>query len=61
MLIDLILGAVATAICYWPGWLVLRVLTVGRYPQPKGVEHNTGLVITFGMGVFIVTLGLIYS
>jgi hypothetical protein len=61
MLIDLILGAVVTAIFYWPGWLVLKILTVGRYPPPKGLEHNTGFVITFGMGVFIVTLGLIYS
>lgn len=61
MLIDLILGSILAAIFYWPGWLVLRILTVGRYPPAKGVEHNAGFVITFGLGVFIVTLGLIYS
>jgi len=60
-MIELILAPLFAAIFYWPGWLVLRVITIGRYPPAKGIEHNTGFVITFGMGLFVVMLGLIYS
>lgn len=61
MLIDAILGALAAAIFYWPGWLALRIVTIGHYPPPKGVKHNTGFVITFGMALLIAALGFIYS
>jgi len=25
---------------YWPGWLILRVLTLGKYPPPQSQPHN---------------------
>jgi len=25
---------------YWPGWLILRVLTLGRFPPPLSQTHN---------------------
>lgn len=25
---------------YWPGWLILKILTFGAYPPPKSREHN---------------------
>ena len=31
---------------YWPGWLALRVITLGRYPPQAPTPHNQYLVAT---------------
>jgi len=60
-MIEFILAPLLAGIFYWPGWLLLKILTIGRYPPATGVDHNIGFVITFGMAAFIVVLGIIYS
>ncbi len=30
------------AIFFWPGWLVLNVLTLGRYPRVRRPDRNIG-------------------
>lgn len=40
-------------IFYWPGWLLLRLLTFGRYPPQDGGQHNR-----FAVGLFAITLAL---
>jgi hypothetical protein len=37
-------GLAVAAIFYWPGWLALRVFTLGRYPRNDGkrVPHIEG-------------------
>jgi hypothetical protein len=38
-------------IFYWPGWLLLRLITYGRYPPRGAVKHNR-----FAVGLFAFTL-----
>jgi len=62
-LIDLffyrLVGAVIQALFYWPGWLLLRILTVGRYPPKQGVEHNRFAIAVFAMVAIICLLEVI--
>jgi hypothetical protein len=39
-LIDFIVEMVVVPVGYWPGWLVLKVITLGKYPPPKPKAHN---------------------
>ena len=43
-------------IFYWPGWLMLRILTLGHYPPNQAVQHNRGGVTFFAIVVLIVTV-----
>ncbi len=53
-------GSLLATVFYWPGWLLLKALSFGRYP-PKGAKHNVGFVITFGLAICIVAVGIIFS
>ena len=35
-----ILGTLIEKLFYWPGWALLRIITVGHYPPARGVPHN---------------------
>ncbi len=37
---DFILEVLLIGVFYWPGWLILRVLTLGKYPPPRPQSHN---------------------
>ena len=44
-------------IFYWPGWLVLRGLTIGHYPPQEAAaeaEHNKEFVAFIGLLAFLV-------
>jgi|SoiMethySBSTD1v2_1073268.scaffolds.fasta_scaffold980230_1 hypothetical protein len=47
----------AFVLFYWPGWLALRVVTLGRYPPRRPVQHNRVLVSAIGAAA-IVLFGL---
>ncbi|WP_211097339.1 hypothetical protein [Herbaspirillum sp. ST 5-3] len=49
-----ILGEVVVATFYWPGWLILRALTFGRYPPEKSKLHNKEFVAIFGLAAILV-------
>lgn len=34
---------------YLPGWLLLRLLSFGRYPPPRGEPHSEELVALAGI------------
>ena len=36
-------------IFYWPGWLILRTLTLGRYPPRRSNPHSEEFVATMGL------------
>lgn len=59
-LIEIALRVVAEVIIvgifYWPGWLLLRIITVGRYPPPIGKPHDQMAVGSFGFCVFPIVL-----
>ena len=59
--LQIIVEGILVGIFYWPGWLVLRIVTIGRYPPPKGINHNEELVAVCGLAVLIAILGFIYS
>lgn len=35
-----VLGAIVYAVFYWPGWLILKIVTFGHYPPAQTVKHN---------------------
>jgi hypothetical protein len=39
---------------YWPGWLVLRIITLGRYPPLKDEPHSKEFVAAFGFCTILV-------
>lgn len=47
-------------IFYWPGWLFLRTVTLGRYPQIRDVGHSETFVALVGFTVPLVLLTLAY-
>jgi hypothetical protein len=44
-----LLGTLIQKIFYWPGWLILRLITWGRYPPENKVEHNRLAVSLFAI------------
>jgi len=46
---------------YWPGWLILRILTLGVYPPPRPTPHNEYFVGAIPYITFLVWLTLHYS
>lgn len=36
-------------IFYWPGWLMLRILSMGRYPPKQSEPHNREAVACFAL------------
>lgn len=48
------------AFFYWPGRLILRSLTGGRYP-PANWNHNIEFVALIGLAIFIALLTIYHS
>jgi hypothetical protein len=46
---------------YWPGWLILRVLTFGKYPPSQSVEHNRYFVAGIPLVALLVAVTVYYS
>jgi len=46
---------------YWPGWVVLRSLTLGRYPPPQSQPHNREFVAIVAFAVLVAGVTLHYS
>ena len=56
-----ILGPIFRAILYWPGWLILRVVTLGHYPPGEGIPHNKDFVATMAIPFLVAVLLWKYS
>ncbi len=48
ILLDAILEFVLTYVLYWPGKVVLRLVTLGRYPPSITAHHNEEFVAVIG-------------
>ncbi len=35
-----IIEYIVTRVFYWPGWVILKLITFGRYPPPQSQPHN---------------------
>ena len=47
-----LISYVVERVFYWPGWLILRVLTFGRYPPLPGSPHNETFVALVAFATF---------
>lgn len=50
-----VLGTPIEKLFYWPGWLLLRLITWGRYPPPGTRAHNR-----FAVALFAITMGVVF-
>lgn len=41
---------------YWPGWIILRILTLGRYPPEQTRSHNRYFV--GGISLIVALIGV---
>lgn len=55
-----LLGTVIEKLFYWPGWALLRVMTLGRYPPAKAIRHNRFAVALFAAAIVASGLLTIY-
>lgn len=60
IIFNFLLGVVVVGIFYWPGWAVLRVLTLGRYPPKSDTKHDPEFVAVVGLAFVCVSLVAIY-
>ena len=51
-----IVEVVFVGIFYWPGWLLLRVITFGRYPPGKSQPHSKEFVAGVGLAAILVAV-----
>lgn len=58
---DVLLEYVYCRLFYWPGWLILRVLTLGGYPPVQSKPHNRYLVAGVPFIVLLIAVTLYYS
>ena len=56
-----ILEVVIVGVFYWPGWLILRAVTLGRYPPSRGTPHNETFVAGVAFAIFIVAVTAYFS
>ena len=58
---EFIFEKVLVGVFYWPGWLVLRVVTWGRYPPSRPDPHNETFVAVMGLATVLALLTFILS
>jgi hypothetical protein len=57
-LVRVVGGVIFHAVFYWPGWLMLRVLTFGRYPPAGPDRHNEAFVAVMGFALILCVVGI---
>ena len=58
---NFIVEVLFVGIFYWPGWLVLRVVTLGRYPPVQSCAHNREFVAMVAVVVLLVGVTVYFS
>ena len=61
LIAEFLLDVVLIGVFYWPGWLFLRVLTLGRYPARGAGKQDPEFVAVFGVVLLVVILMLGYA
>ena len=56
-----ILEVVFVGVFYWPGWAILRLLTLGRYPPAQTIPHNRYFVAMIALAVVLVGVTVYFS
>ena len=55
------LEVIFVGIFYWPGWLILRVLTAGRYPPKQSERHSRKFVAMVALAALLAFVTFFYS
>jgi hypothetical protein len=56
-----LLERVLVLVFYWPGWLLLRIVTLGQYPPARTSPHNEEFVAIVGLAAFITAVTIYFS
>ena len=56
-----LLEVVFYSLFYWPGWLILRVLTLGKYPPVSSQPHNRYFVSGIPLVLLLIGVTFYYS
>lgn len=54
----LVIEVVLEIVCYWVGKVVLRIITLGKYPPPQAQDHSESFVASIGL-VTLVGVGMV--
>jgi hypothetical protein len=57
---EFVFNVVFEFIFYWPGWLILRVVTIGRYPPDQSVKHDRTAVACVGFISVVITVSVYF-
>ncbi len=60
-ILDIVLEVVLVGVFYWPGWLVLRLVTAGRYPLSNGGQHDKVFVAAIGLASVAAWLAIVFA
>ena len=50
---EFVVDVLVVGVFYWPGWLILRIVTLGRYPPPQATPHNREFVATVALAALL--------
>jgi hypothetical protein len=56
-----VIGGAIQGLFYWPGWLLLKMLTLGRYPPRQTVDHNRFAVALFAVVAMALMLAAVLT
>jgi hypothetical protein len=48
-----VVDVVLVGVFYWPGWIILRMVTFGRYPPSQAQPHNREFVAVVALAVLL--------
>lgn len=60
-ILGILLEVVLVGVFYWPGWVVLRLVTVGRYPLSNGGQHNEVFVAAIGLASVAALVAIVFA
>ena len=60
-ILGILLEVVLVGVFYWPGWLVLRLVTAGRYPLSNGSQHDKVFVAAIGLASVATWVAIVFA
>lgn len=61
LLAKFVVEIVFYTVLYGIGWVMLKTITLGRYPPPRVVKHNQELVALFPVAALFAGLAFAFS
>ena len=50
---EFLVDVLVVGVFYWPGWFILRIVTLGRYPPLQTTPHNREFVATVALAALL--------